>query len=117
MFVEMMKDKDFGYESATKEAIRNLRRSAERERYIENIAPYIDQIETALRDDNEANLAHYRAELSELIEDGIIMRRHYEQGVSEHNLSGDKAVSEAIAIATDPARYTEITTTKDTDRK
>jgi carboxyl-terminal processing protease len=117
MFVEMVKDKDFGYESATNEAIRSLRQNAERERYIEDIAPYIDQIETVLRDDNEANLAHYRAELTELIEDGIILRRHYEQGVSEHNLLGDKTVTEAITIATDPARYTEITTIKDTDRK
>ncbi|MDR0907690.1 MAG: S41 family peptidase [Rikenellaceae bacterium] len=117
MFVEAMRPKDFGFESVTAEAIRTLRRSAERERYIEDIAPYIDQIEAALRDDNEANLAHYRTELTELIEDGIILRRHYEQGVSEHNLVGDKAVAQAVAIATDPTRYTEITTTKDTDRK
>jgi carboxyl-terminal processing protease len=117
LFVDMVKDKDFGYESATKEAIRNLRRNAERERYIDAIAPYIDQMEVALRDDNEANLALYRAELTELIEDGIILRRAYAQGVSEHSISGDKAITEAIAIVTDPARYTEITTTKDTDRK
>jgi carboxyl-terminal processing protease len=117
MFVDMVKGKDFGYESATKEAIRTLRQNAVRERYIDAIAPYIDQMETALKDDNEANLALYRTELTELIEDGIILRRHYAQGVSQHNLLGDKAVSEAIAIATDPARYTEIVTSKDTDRK
>jgi carboxyl-terminal processing protease len=116
-FVNMVKDKDFGYESATKEAIRTLRENAKRERYIDNIAPYIDQIEGALRDDNEANLAHNRAELTELIEDGIILRRAYSQGVSEHNLAGDKAVSEAVTIVTNPARYTEIVTTKDTERK
>jgi carboxyl-terminal processing protease len=117
MFVDMVEDKDFGYESATKEAIRTLRKNATRERYIDDIALYIDQMEAALRDDNEANLVLYRDELTELIEDGIILRRHYAQGVSEHDIPGDKAISEAIAIATDPARYIEIVTSKDTDRK
>lgn len=117
MFTDMLKDKDFGYESATKESIRTLRRNAERERYLDDIAKYIDEMEAALRDDNEANLALYREELTEIIESDIILRGHYSRGVSEHNIHGDKAIAEAVAILGNPARYAEIITSKDTERR
>jgi carboxyl-terminal processing protease len=116
-FVEAMRDKDFGYESATKQAIRQLRQSAEQERYLTGIEEYIDSIEEALKDDNETNLGLYRDELTEIIENDIVLRRAYAQGVARHALDGDTDIAEAIKVLHDPALYREILTVKDTDRK
>ena len=117
-FVEFVKDKDFGYESGTKQALQNLRKNAEQERYMDdNIKEYIDKIETAIKDDNVTNLRLYRNELIQIIEDEIILRRHYAQGVTKHNLAGDKTIGEAISVLHSPERYREILTVKDTDRK
>ncbi len=116
-FVEMVKDRDFGYESGTKQAVAELRRNAKQERYIDGIEEYIKKIEEALKDDNETNLGLYRNELTEIIEDDIILRRHYAQGVSQHDLVGDKGVAEAVKVLRSPELYREILTVKNTDRK
>lgn len=116
-FVDFVKYKDFGYESGTKQAIRSLRENAERERYLDSVKEYIDRIEDAIKDDNETNLRLYRDELAEIIEDNIILRKHYSAGVTRHNLTDDSAVSEALSVLHAPERYAEIVTSKDTDRK
>jgi hypothetical protein len=77
----------------------------------------IEELQSALRDDNEANLRLYRDELSGLVEDAIILRRHYSRGVTAHNLPEDKTLAAAIEVLHDPARYREILTSQDTDRK
>ena len=116
-FVEMVKEKDFGYESGTKQAIAQLRQNAERERYLDGIEEYIDKMEEALKDDNEANLGLYRDELTRIIEDDIILRRFYAEGVSQHDLKDDNGVAEAVKTLHSPGLYREILTVKDTDRK
>jgi carboxyl-terminal processing protease len=116
-FVEAVKDKDFEYESATKQAIRQLRQSAEQERYLTGIEEYIGRIEESLKDDNETNLWLYRDELAEIIENGIVLRRAYAQGVARHALGGDTEIAEAVRVLHEPECYREIVTTKDTDRK
>ncbi len=116
-FVGFVKDKDFGYESGTKQALQTLRQNAERERYLGDIEQYIDSIEATLRDDNESNLKLYRDELSTIIEDDIILRGYYSQGVTQHNLRDDSCVESAVSVLHSPERYREILTVKDTERK
>ena len=117
-FVRFMADKDLGYESLTGQTLDQLRSAAEYERYLTpEVGALIDSLRSALADDNEANLRLYRDELTGLVEDAIILRRHYSRGVEAHNLPGDKTVARAVEILHDPARYREILTVQDTDRK
>lgn len=117
-FVKFMADKDLGYESLTGQTLDRLRSAAEYERYLSpEVGAMIDNLATALRDDNEANLRVYRDELSDLVEDAIILRRHYARGVTVHNLRGDKTLKKAIEIVQNGAEYREILTSRDTERK
>jgi carboxyl-terminal processing protease len=117
-FVRFMAGRDLDYESATGQTLDHLRKIAEYERYM---TPAVDslmnRLHAALRDDNEANLALHRNELSHLIEDAIVLRTHYSRGVTQHNLAADSALTTALATLADHAKYREIITTKDTDKK
>ncbi len=113
-----MKDKDLDYESRTGQALDALRANAEQERYMnDRVSELIGQMEEALRDDNKTNLELYRKELEKIIEEGIVLRRHYGREVMEHQTADDPDVKEAVKVLTDRALYREILTSRDTERK
>ena len=116
-FVEFMSDKDVEWQSETKLLLAKLKEAAEAERYTETIGDYITAIEENLDDDVQEALKLYKKELSELIENEIVLRRAYNQGVVVQNLAKDADVREAMELFADMERYDEILTGKDTDRK
>jgi carboxyl-terminal processing protease len=117
-FAEFMKDKDLNYESLTEQSLSSLRRSAELERVMtDEMRGAIDSLEAMLKNDNSSDLDRYRDELEGIIEEGIVLRRHARQGVSQHNIVDDNAVAEAVKMLHGKARYLEILKEKDTDRK
>lgn len=116
-FVAFMADKDVDWESDTKRALAQLKASAEAERYDEAIASSLEAIEASLHDDVATGLQMYRQELTDLIENEIVLRKAYSEGVTRHALPEDTDVCEAVRILQDPARYEEIVTRQDTDRK
>ena len=117
-FVKFMEGKDLDYESQTGQTLDHLRRVAEYERYMTpEVKSLVDSLEAAMRDDNEANLRLYRAELSGLVEDAIILRRHHRREVTAHNLAGDKTLVKAVEVLRNEAEYREILTSRDTERK
>ncbi len=117
-FTQFMEGRKLDYESATGGTVEHLRRVAEYERYLTpEVEALIDSLSTHLRDDTGANLAIYRAEITGLIEDAIVLRRLYRRGVTEHNLASDKILGRAIEVLHDAAEYREILTSRDTERR
>lgn len=116
-FVEFMSDKDVEWQSETKLLLAKLKEVAEAERYTETVGDYITAIEENLDDDVQEALKLYKEELSELIENEIVLRRAYNEGVVVQNLAKDADVQEALALLADMERYNEILAGKDTDRK
>lgn len=116
-FVEFMRDKDVEWESETERLLGQLKEAAEAERYLEGIETYVADIEATLGDDVQDGLQRYRQELTELIENEIVLRSAYNAGVVEHNILKDPDVRAALELLGDAQRYGEILATKDTDRK
>ena len=116
-FVAFMQDKDVEWESETKRLLARLKEAAEAERYMEGIDDHVAAIEASLDDDVRTGLQLYRQELTELIENEIVLRSAYNAGVVEHNVREDADVREALAVLGDPERYREMLASKDTDRK
>lgn len=116
-FVKFMSDKDVEWQSETKLLLAKLKEAAEAERYTETVGDYITAIEENLDDDVQEALKLYKEELSELIENEIVLRRAYNEGVVVQNLAKDADVQEALALLADMERYNEILAGKDTDRK
>ena len=56
-------------------------------------------------------------EIRKLIGDEIILRYHYETGVSRHTALHDPEVRQAVEVLKDQNRYRQIVTSQDTPRK
>lgn len=116
-FREFMQDKDMEYMSGTASALKQLKEKAERERYIDRIEGQLEAIKENLKDDLDGNLALYKDQISELIEDNIILRHHYDRGVTEHHLEKDEEVKRAVSLLNDTGEYRRILESQDTSKK
>ena len=115
-FAEFMKDKKVPYESDTRRALKALKKAAEDDRFAD-LKEKFDRVEAELKDDTQTNLETYRKEIVETINNDIVMRHGYSEGVIEHSLKDDPEVLRATEILGDGAEYTRIVTEQDTPRK
>ena len=116
-FVKFMADKSVDFESGTSDALATLRRRAQQEKYIDRISTELDRIEAKIKGDKNTDLQLFRADISKIITDDIVMRFHYGEGVIRHNIRSDEDINAAVALLSDPARYRTIITSQDTARK
>ena len=115
-FADFMKDKKVPYESETRRALERLRKAAEEERYTE-LDNHLARLEQEVRDDTQTNLETYRQEIVRTLENEIILRYAYAQGVIEHALPQDAEVQRAVEVLSSPDEYRRITREQDTARK
>ncbi len=116
-FVQFMADKPVDFESETQQTLSQLRQKAEQDKYLDRIEEELDAIEQKIQDDKQSNLLAFQEEIRELLEEEIILRYHYLQGVARHNSHSDPEILEAVKVLHDPARYHQIITSQDTQRK
>ena len=107
-FIRFMEDKDVEFESESKKALAELRKKATEERYIRRIAEDLDRIAERLKDDKASNLKLYRNELTEFIENEIILRQYYTGGQTRYRLERDREVAAAMELLGDMERYRTI---------
>lgn len=115
-FVKFMEDKEVPYESQTRLALDLLKRTSKQERYDADFAEDLRQIESKLKDQKMDNLRNYRNEITELINNDIVLRHNYYEGVIEHNLASDSTVMKAVELLGDSERYAKILREQDTER-
>ena len=115
-FVEFMADKDVPYQSQTRLALEMLQRTSKQERYDDDFAEDLKQIESKLKDQKMDNLQNYRAEIENLITADIVLRHNYQEGVVEYNLTKDSTVMKAVELLRDKERYTKILQEQDTEK-
>ncbi|MBP3290027.1 MAG: S41 family peptidase [Alistipes sp.] len=115
-FVEYMADKEVPYESRTRLALEMLKRTSKEERYDDNFAEDLKQIEAKLKDQKTDNLWNYRAEITDMLNSDIVLRHSYYEGVVEHNVASDKGVKQAIELLGDAVRYNKILSEQDTEK-
>lgn len=105
------------YKSETETALDELASSAERELLLPEIKQYADSIRSKIAGDKDGYFQRHRDELSALLEDEILLRRTYAEGVAAHKLLSDKDTQEAERILNNPAEYRRILAEQDTERK
>ena len=115
-FADFMKDKKVPYESETRRALERLRKAAEEERYTE-LDNHLARLEQEVRDDTQTNLETYRQEIVRTLENEIILRYAYAQGVIKHALPQDAEGQRAVEVLSSPDEYRRITREQDTARK
>ena len=116
-FKAFMKDKQVPYESDTRRALNQIKAAAKADLYEESLADEIGAIESGLRDDKETNLQTYKKEILETLNNAVILRYCYADGVTEHTLVSDSEVHRAVELLNDPDEYARILREANTVRK
>ncbi len=66
----------------------------------------IAAIDSTLKDDTATNLETYRKEIVESINNDIVLRHGYSEGVIEHSLTDDGGLLQATRYSATDAEYT-----------
>ena len=115
-FVKLAMEKDVPYKSESRTALEKLRKSLAKERNT-SLDEALDTIDKGLNDDKRSNLKTFRKEITEQINQNIVLRYAYAAGVIANSLGGDEEVQEAVRLLGDKAEYERITTKQDTAQK
>ena len=115
-FVKLAMEKDIPYKSESRTALEKLRKSLAKERNT-SLDEALATIDKGLKDDKRSNLETFRKEITEQINQNIVLRYAYAAGVIANSLAGDEEVQAAVKLLADKAEYERITTKQDTARK
>lgn len=107
-FVHYLSDKDYEYSTITERMLKELRRVAQEEKYLDAIKEQLDAMEERFRKDKEQDIYRYRDEISEMLLAEILTRYYYEKGRIEGSLRTDSDVKKAIEVLSDKAGYNKL---------
>jgi carboxyl-terminal processing protease len=107
-FKTFVKSHGFSYETNTERALKDIMRSEEINEFGSQIkADYqtlLEDIETV----KLSSLDQYKQSIQKNIEDELIIRYFYRDGLYDYYLKNDQAITEATAVLTDSAHYQQI---------
>lgn len=107
-FTTYVLGKDFTYSTASGDIMDELKKTAELENYFADAKVEFKALYEKLKPSKERDLAKFKPELIEMLEDEIIGRYYYEKGQIEHSMIGDPFILEAVKILNDSPRYKQI---------
>jgi carboxyl-terminal processing protease len=105
-FAAFLEKRDFDYTSASQEALERLTAVAQNERHYKGNEKLFEELGKSLDHDLQTELELYRDEVTRLLEDEIIGRYYYEDGILEHSLGSDKQVKKALEVINNDKLYT-----------
>ena len=103
-----LKEKEFSYETATEDALNRLLNTSKEEKYYEVNKKLFDDLKFKLEHNLANDLSIFKNEIVNLIEDEIILRYFYEEGMIEHTIEDDLYIKKAVEVLIDSGLYTSI---------
>ncbi|MFM6946933.1 MAG: S41 family peptidase [Flavobacteriales bacterium] len=96
---------NFDYTTASEEALKKMKTTAEKEGYFQDIAPEYEQMLLKVTPSKERDLEKFEKEIRELLEDEIVSRFYYQDGRAQHSLLTDPVVKKGIELLQTPTQY------------
>ena len=115
-FIDMVMEREIPYKSESRSALEKLREALKKERNT-SLDEALSAIDKGLKDDKRSNLDTFRREIVEQINQNIVLRYAYAEGVIANTLKSDKEVLEAVKLLANTEAYKHIVTKQDTERK
>ena len=104
-FKTFVKDSNFDYVSASKDEFDDLVESAKRDKYYTLAEKEFEALKAKLEPNLDTDLALYRDEISELLEDEIVSRYYYQKGSIRAAINDDKGIKKAIGELNSATAY------------
>ena len=115
-FVKMVMEREIPYKSESRAALEKLREALKKERNT-SLGEALNAIDKGLKDDKRSNLETFRNEIVEQINQNIVLRYAYAEGVIANTLNNDAEVLEAVKLLANKDEYKRIVTEQNTERK
>ncbi|WP_296623341.1 S41 family peptidase [Marivirga sp.] len=107
-FTDWVSGKDYSYTTATEETIKDLKETADKDKYFEFIKKEIEALENEIQEHKQEDLKVFQSEIKRALKEEIISRYHKRQGMIESSFENDEEVEAAIKLFNDEARYSNI---------
>ncbi len=98
----------FEYKTESEGLILELKKTAEKEGYFEDVKELYTQLLPLLTPSKDLDLDKFRSEISKLLEDEIVSRYYYQKGRTIYNLKENDDILKAKEILKDKAKYDKI---------
>jgi carboxyl-terminal processing protease len=107
-FLNYISDKDYKYSTKSEKSLDDFKKSAETEKYFESIKTSYDDLKSKIEANKKEDLAKYKAEIKNILEEEIASRYYYQRGRLESALRDDIELKEAIKVLNDKQLYSSI---------
>ncbi|MCV9388854.1 S41 family peptidase [Reichenbachiella ulvae] len=107
-FVTWLEAKDLSFSSQIDEAINQLVELSKEEKYYEGLEASISELKNKVSTIKKNYLVDYKDEVRNMLEEEIVSRYYFHQGLIEAALDHDPIILEAEAVLNNPKRYNQI---------
>jgi carboxyl-terminal processing protease len=112
-FTKYLKDKDYSYKTETEQALEDLKKQAEKEKYFSSLSVEYDSLFNKMINNKSDDLLNSKEDIKQILTGEIMSRYFYQKGRILAGLSFDEEVVEAIQILKDTERYQQILSAKE----
>jgi carboxyl-terminal processing protease len=107
-FSNMLSNRNFSYKTSTQTSLNELIENARKEKYYDLHKDLFIKLENDLSHSLSKDLALFRPEITELIEEEIVGRYFYEDGAIAWGLKKDDQLNKAVEILNNPLKYSSV---------
>ncbi|MCS7075604.1 MAG: S41 family peptidase [Bacteroidia bacterium] len=107
-FVKFASERNFSYNTALENKLKELRKAAEKDKTYDLIKAEIDNIEHKIKSEKTKDVTTYKKEIKELLAMEFAFHYYLESGKIQQSFKHDNEISEAIKVLNDPIRYQQI---------
>lgn len=107
-FVKFAMDKNFSYNTLLENKVKELRKTAEKDKNYDLIKADIDNLENKIKSDKTKDLQTYKKEIKKFLDLEFTFHYYLESGKIQQSFRHDAEVLEAVKVLKDPVRYNQI---------
>ncbi|MBI4932120.1 MAG: S41 family peptidase [Bacteroidetes bacterium] len=107
-FIKYLSDKTYEYTTKSEKSLDELKKNTETEKYFESIKVEYDNLKDKIKANKKEDLAKYKPEIKDFLEEEIASRYYYQRGRLESSLRDDNELKEAVKLLNDKSLYESI---------
>ncbi len=107
-FVKWLEGKEYDYVSRSERMLADLKKTAETEKYYEELAKEFEMLESKMIHNKQADLEKFRPEIERILKNEIVARYYNQKGRVEAAIVDDAEVKAARELLKDSKKYSSI---------
>ncbi|WP_109831374.1 S41 family peptidase [Reichenbachiella versicolor] len=107
-FVDWLNGKNVSFSSQMDDAIVSLEKMARKEQYHQGMEESLENLKTKVDEIKSSYLMTFQDEVKLMLEQEIVSRYYFHEGIIESAIHEDMAVAKAVEVLNDPAEYKKI---------